>query len=51
MTKTDKTQLQKFKDKARELECDNDEARFKERLGVLVKKPPQKGKVKPLRNE
>ena len=31
------TQLDKFKDAARELECDDDEQRFKERLGKLVK--------------
>jgi hypothetical protein len=34
---TDKTQLEKFKDAARELECDDDEQHFKERLGKLVK--------------
>jgi hypothetical protein len=28
----DKSQLEKFKDAARELECDDDEQRFKERL-------------------
>ncbi len=32
-----KTQLDKFKDAARELECDDDEAHFKERVGKLVK--------------
>jgi hypothetical protein len=31
-----KSQLDKFKDAARELECDDDEQRFKERLGKLV---------------
>jgi hypothetical protein len=36
----DKPQLDKFKDKARELECDDDEERFKERLGKLVKVKP-----------
>jgi hypothetical protein len=37
----DKPQLDKFKDAARELECDDDEQRFKERLGTLVRvKPP-----------
>lgn len=35
-----KTQLEKFKDAARELECDDDDQRFKERLGKLVKHPP-----------
>lgn len=34
---TDKSQLEKFKEAARELECDDDEQRFKERLGKLVK--------------
>lgn len=34
---TEKTQLDKFKEAARELECDDDEQRFKERLGKLVK--------------
>ncbi len=33
---TEKSQLDKFKDAARELECDDDEQRFKERLGKLV---------------
>lgn len=33
----DKQQLEKFKDAARELECDDDEQRFKERLKKLVK--------------
>lgn len=35
---SDKSQLDKFKDAARELECDDDERRFKERLGKLVRK-------------
>lgn len=36
-TSSDKrTQFDKFKEAARELECDDDEARFKERLGKLV---------------
>ena len=41
----EKSQLDKFKDAARELECDDDEQHFKERLGKLVKaKPaPEKG--------
>lgn len=37
-----KKQLEKFKDAARELECDDDERRFKERLGKLVKSVPPK---------
>ncbi|MBA3525784.1 MAG: hypothetical protein H0T82_02525 [Sphingomonas sp.] len=40
------TQADKFKEAARELECDDDEQRFKERLGKLVKhKPVAKPKV------
>ena len=35
-----KSQLDKFKEAARELECDDDEQRFKERLGKLVKRQP-----------
>ncbi|MCZ4264313.1 hypothetical protein O4G73_04285 [Erythrobacter sp. G21629-S1] len=35
---TDKSQLDKFKKAARELECDDDEQRFKERLGKLAKR-------------
>ncbi len=34
------TQLDKFKEAARELRTDNDEARFKEKLGKLVKHRP-----------
>lgn len=37
-----KSQLDKFKEAARELECDDDEARFKERLDKLVKHKPDK---------
>lgn len=33
----EKPQIDKFKDAARELECDDDEQRFKDRLGKLVK--------------
>ena len=36
----EKSQLDKFKEAARELECDDDEQRFKERLGKLVKAKP-----------
>ncbi len=40
-----KPQLDKFKVAARELECDDDEQRFKDRLGKLVKhKPVEKPK-------
>ena len=35
-------QLDKFKEAARELECDDDEARFAERVKKLVKHKPAK---------
>lgn len=35
-----KAQLDKFKEAARALEADDDEQRFKERLGKLVKHKP-----------
>jgi hypothetical protein len=38
----EKSQLDKFKEAARELECDDDEQRFKERLVKLVKAKPEK---------
>ena len=39
---TDKTQVDEFKRVARELECDEDEARWDERLKKVVKgKPPE----------
>lgn len=34
------SQLEKFKDAARQLETDEDEARFEENLGKRVKKKP-----------
>lgn len=36
-----KSQLDKFKDAARELEADEDEARWDEKLGKLVKVKPK----------
>lgn len=39
---SDKTQIEKFKEAARELECDDDEKRFKERLGKLVRRKLEK---------
>ncbi len=39
---TDKSQLDKFKEAARELECDDDEKRFDDRLKKLVKQKPEK---------
>lgn len=41
----EKPQLDKFKAAARELDCDDDEQRFKERLGKLVKPAPSPGKA------
>lgn len=39
---TDKSQLEKFKEAARDLECDDDEQHFKDRLGKLVTQKPEK---------
>lgn len=39
-SKPPKSQLDKFKEAARDLECDDDEQHFKERLGKLVKQKP-----------
>ena len=35
-----KSQIDKFKQAARDLECDDDDQRFKERLGKLAKAKP-----------
>lgn len=40
MTDPNPTQLDKFKEAARELETDDDPERFKDRLGKLVKHRP-----------
>lgn len=40
MTDEPKSQLDKFKDAARGLECDDDEARFDERMKKIVEKKP-----------
>jgi hypothetical protein len=40
MTDEKRTQADKFKEAARELECDDDERRFRERVGKLVKHKP-----------
>ena len=40
MTDEPKSQLDKFKEAARDLECDDDEARFDERMKKLVEKRP-----------
>ena len=37
---SEKSQLDKFKEAARELECDDDQQRFKDRLGKLAKAKP-----------
>jgi hypothetical protein len=44
MTGEPKTQLDKFKQAARELETDDDPERFKERLGKIVKAKPKSEK-------
>lgn len=36
-----KPQLNKFEEAARDLECDDDDQRFKERLGRLAKAKPE----------
>lgn len=40
MTEVPKSQLEKFKEAARELQTDDDPKHFKERLGKLVKHKP-----------
>ena len=37
MTDDDKPQIDRFKEAARELECDDDEQRFKEQIAKLAK--------------
>lgn len=51
MTKTGisdgpKSQLDKFKQAARELECDDDELNFKDKLAKIAAKIPEAGKTK-----
>ncbi|WP_299207981.1 hypothetical protein [uncultured Tateyamaria sp.] len=41
-----KPQLERFKEAARELEADDDEAKFNEKLGKLVKQKPDAKKDK-----
>lgn len=43
----DKEQIDKFKDAARELECDDDDQRFKDRLKKLAKNQPGRQPDKP----
>jgi hypothetical protein len=40
MTAKPKTQVRKFREAARELETDDDEKRFDERLGKIAKQKP-----------
>ena len=40
MQQEPKTQLDRFKEAAREIEADDDEAKFNEKLGKLVKQKP-----------
>ena len=40
MTETEKSQRERFKEAARELEADDDEAAFNEKLRKLVKQKP-----------
>lgn len=42
MAETNKTQSDKFKEAARELETDDDEKRFDERVKKLVKHKPER---------
>jgi len=42
----DKPQIEKFKEAARELECDDDEERFKTRIAELVKTPENGAQTK-----
>lgn len=41
MTGASKSQIDKFKQAARELECDDDDQRFKDRLAQVAKPKPQ----------
>lgn len=42
ISESDKEQIDKFKEAARELDCDDDEKRFRERLSKLAKTKPAK---------
>lgn len=44
MTETQKPQLDKFKEAARDLECDDDERKFQERLAVIAKQKSKAAK-------
>lgn len=45
-TKPPDTQLERFKEAARDLECDEDEARWDERLKKVAKQKPEPDKPK-----
>ncbi len=47
----DKSQLDKFKQAARDLECDDDEERFAERVRRIAAHRPAKGKPEPEKPE
>jgi len=46
MVDLEKTQLEKFREAARELETDDDESRFDEKLKRLAKAKPEKDDAK-----
>ncbi|MBC9034309.1 hypothetical protein IAG41_18120 [Sphingomonas sp. JC676] len=46
MTDEPKTQLDKFKEAARELETDDDPERFKQRVGKIARARPREEKTK-----
>ena len=48
---TDKSQLEKFKEAAREAECDTDEKAFEEALKKVAKSPLSKAERKPEEGE
>ncbi|WP_316398498.1 hypothetical protein [Bradyrhizobium sp. 33ap4] len=46
MTTKSRTQIEKFKKAARDLETDDNEKRFNERLGKIARQKPSDAKVK-----
>jgi hypothetical protein len=50
-SKADKRQSQKFKEAARQLGCDEDEAAFEERLRTIAKANPAKQEKSPNRKK
>jgi hypothetical protein len=46
VTDKSETQLDKFKQAARDLECDDDPTRFRERVGKLAVAKPKEDKAK-----